>query len=413
MRSLFSLAWRSVLSRKTAAFLTILSIAISTSLFLGVEKVQRSAEAGFNATISGTDLIVGARTGAVNLLLYAVFHIGEPTANVSWESYSRYKDNPDVTWTIPLALGDSHENYKVLGTDQNFFDHFQYGGDRHISIASGRRFEAPHDAVIGSEVAKKLDYSVGDHIILTHGLVSADFAEHKDDPFTIVGILAPTGTPVDRTIHVPLAGIDAMHEHFFGGQRASGTNQAGQPHTQLTAFLVGMENRALALRLQRDINTDREEPLLAILPGVALAQLWGIVGSAQAAFRVTALVVVVAGLLGLMAMILTTLNERRREIAVLRAAGAGAGSIFSLLILEATVFALLGTALGAGLVFGALTLFRPIIEGRYGIPLGELGPSPYDGAIAALIVALATLMGCFPAWNAYRQSLASGLTPRL
>lgn len=314
MKLLF-LAWKSARARLVPTVLTILSIAISTALLLGVEKARVGARAGFAQTVSGTDLIVGARSGPVNLLLYSIFRIGDPTANVSWESYQRFASRRDVAWTIPISLGDSVGDFRVMGTTNAYFDHYRYAGDRALEFNDGAPLSEMLDAVLGAAAARSLGYAVGDQFYISHGLGGTEFAQHKNRQFRVVGILEATGTPVDKTIHVSLEGLEAVHT------RGPLTGQSLEPDA-ITAFLVGLKTRVAALRFQRDVNTYRGEALSAILPGVALAQLWQILGTAEQVLRAVALLVVAAGLIGMLTSLLTTLNERRREIAVLRAIGA-------------------------------------------------------------------------------------------
>lgn len=411
--SFIALAWRSLSNRRATALLTIFTVALSVTLFLGVDKIRRGTEAGFKSTVSGTDVIVGARTGEINLLLFSVFRIGNPTSNVSWESYEHFGNDPLVDWTIPMSLGDSHKGFRVLGTDQNYFDHYRYGSDRALILAQGERFEDAHDAVVGATVAKELGYEVGDEIVISHGIVSAGFANHDEDPFTIVGIFAPTGTPVDRTVHVSLEGLEAVHGDGDHDGESEEEHAAHAEPDALSAFMMGLNVRAAAPRLVYNINQYEEEPLSAIMPGSTIQQLWVVVGAAERALRSTAAFVVITGLLCLLTAILTSLNERRREIAVLRAAGARRGHIFSLLVMESTLIAFVGAIIGVFTVYGLLSVVGPLIESRYGVPIADLGPSIYDAAILGLVVFAATILGMVPAWRAYKNSLADGLTVKL
>lgn len=201
-----SLAWRSLRNRRSTALLTISAIAISVALLLGVEKMRTAAREGFANTVSGVDLIVGARSGQLNLLLYSVFRVGDATANVSWESYQKIARHPDVAWTIPISLGDSHRGFRVMGTNGNYFEHYRYAGDRRMTFAAGKPFDDLYDAVIGADVARQLGYKLGDPIVIAHGVGNVSFAKHDDKPFRIAGILAKTGTPIDRTVHVSSRG---------------------------------------------------------------------------------------------------------------------------------------------------------------------------------------------------------------
>ena len=420
--NLLLLAWKSARSRAATTILTLLSIAISTALLLGVEKVRTGARASFAQTVSGTDLIVGARSGPINLLLYSVFRLGDPTANLSWTSYEAFAGRPDVAWSVPLSLGDSHGGFRVLGTTTEYFEHYQYGAKRALAFADGDAFSGVFDAVLGAQAARELGYELGDEFVIAHGLKSAGFAEHKNRPFVVVGVLKPTGTPVDRTIHVSLEGIEAVHLGWNNGvPPIRGRNQAPpaeidpselQPDA-ITAFLVGLKSKAAVLRYQRDVNTYRAEALSAVIPGVALSQLWRVVSGAERALRGVAIIVVAAGLTGLLTTILTSLNERRREIAVLRSVGAKSRDVFFLLVLESTLVAALGAVLGASAVNLSLAIFAQPIEAAAGIPLGGFGLSAYDVYVTGGVVTVGFLLGFAPGWLAYRRSLSDGLTVRI
>ena len=285
------LAQKSLASRRSTAILTIVSIAVSVILLLGVEKVRVNAKSSFANTISGTDLIVGARSGSIQLLLYSVFRIGSATNNISWKSYQHIAQQKGVKWTIPISLGDSHRGFRVMGTSRDYFSVYQYGEKRTLKFTSGKQFEAVFDAVIGSEVAKTLNYSIGDQVIISHGTGSASFTQHKDKPFVISGILEHTGTPVDRTVHVSLAGIEAMHINWNGAVKKRKTSKVVtesnlQPES-ITAFLVGLDSKIVSFKMQRYINDYAGEPLLAIFPGIALHELWSLMSVAEKALLIT------------------------------------------------------------------------------------------------------------------------------
>ena len=415
------LALRSLRNRRATALLTICAIAISVALLLGVEKMRSAARDGFANTVSGVDLIVGARSGQLNLLLYSVFRVGDATANVSWESYQKIARHPDVAWTIPISLGDSHRGFRVMGTNGDYFKHYRFAGDREIKFASGKPFEDLYDAVVGAEVAKQLGYSVGSKIVIAHGLGNVSFAKHDDKPFTVVGVLERTGTPIHRTVHVGLQAITAIHVDWQSGMQAPPGSQIDADDaraldltpTSITAFMVGMESKVMTFTMQRAINEYRQEPLLAIIPGVALSQLWNLVGIADTALMIVAAFVVLAGLLGMLTAILTSLNERRREMAILRSVGARPRHVFTLLIAEAGMLATAGVASGVAVCYGLIFAARPLLEKRFGIFLDPGGLTGYDLAILGAIIGAALLMGALPAWRAYRNTLSDGLTIRV
>ena len=265
------LAASSLMARALTVGMTILAIALSVALFLGVEKVRTGAKASFADTISGTDLIVGARSGSVQLLLYSVFRIGNATNNVTWESYQDIKARPEVDWIVPISLGDSHRQFRVMGTSAEFFTHYKYRQGRSLAVQGGAVMKDLFDTVIGADVAETLGYSVGSPIVVAHGLAS--FTEHKDQPFRVSGILEKTGTPVDRTVIVSMEAIEAIHVDWQSGAKIPGQTTPVEVIRQMdltpkaiTAALVGVESPLQTFALQRAINEYPEEPLLAILP---------------------------------------------------------------------------------------------------------------------------------------------------
>lgn len=411
------LAWGSLMARALTVGMTVLSIALSVALFLGVEKMRTGARTSFTDTISGTDLIVGARSGSVQLLLYSVFRIGNATNNVTWESYQDIAARAEVDWIVPISLGDSHKQFRVMGTTQAFFDHYAYRGGRSLAFDSGAGLNDLYDAVIGADVAATLGYASGDPIVVAHGLRS--FSEHADQPFRVAGILEKTGTPVDRTVIVSLEAIEAIHVDWQSGAQIPGQTTPVEAIRQMdlqpqaiTAALIGVESRLQIFALQRWINDYPEEPLLAILPGVALQELWQIVGLAEVALLAVSVMVVVTALLGMMAMIFSSLNERRREMAIWRAMGARPATILGLLVLEAVLMAALGATLGLALVYAGLALGQPWIDATYGIWLPITAPSAQEATVLGVVIAAAALASLFPALRAYRLSLADGMTVR-
>jgi putative ABC transport system permease protein len=418
MNSTLSLALRSLANRRGTALLTLAAIAVSVALLLGVQKLRHAAREGFASTVSGVDLVVGARSGPVNLLLYSVFRVGDATANVSWDSYQLVARHRDVAWTIPISLGDSHRGFRVMGTTGAYFEHYRVAGGRPLEFTAGKPFVDEHDAVLGADVAEQLGYEPGSELVIAHGTGDVSFAEHDEDPFHVVGVLARTGTPVDRTVHVPLAGMESLHAQNRGpmivmpGETPEQARARTHPPQPITAFFVGMRERAALLTMQRALNEYAREPLQAIIPGVALKQLWDLIGIADRALLLVAAFVVLAGLLGMLTAILVSLNERRREMAILRSVGARPRHVFALLVSEAGLLATAGTLVGVALTYALLAAGQSLLA-RYGIFAPLSGLTGSEISILAGIVAAALLMGLWPAWRAYRNTLADGLTIRV
>ena len=414
---IFRLVVGSLMARGVTVGMTVLSIGLSVALFLGVDKVKTGAKASFSDTISGTDLIVGARSGSVQLLLYSVFRIGNATNNVTWESYLDLRARPEVEWIVPISLGDSHRQFRVMGTNVAFFEHYKYRQGRALTFQDGMVMEDLFDAVIGHDVAKVLGYAVDDPIVVAHGLAS--FTEHKDQPFRVSGILEKTGTPVDRTVIVAMEAIEAIHVDWKGGAKIPGQTTPVEVIRQMdltpgaiTAALVGVESRLQTFSLQRAINQYPEEPLLAILPGVALQELWGIVGIAATALVAVSIMVVITALIGMMATVFSSLNTRRREMAIFRAMGASPVAIFGLLVLEAILTTSAGSLLGLGFLYVGLFIAQPMIDSAFGLFLPIQAPAGREMLVLFAVILAGAAVSLIPALHAYRLSLADGMMVR-
>jgi putative ABC transport system permease protein len=419
---LLSLAYQSLRNRKLTSALTLGSIALSVALLIGVEQVRLGARESFANTISQTDLIVGARGGALQLLLYTVFRVGSATNNIAYESYDHFRNHPAVAWTIPYSLGDSHHGFRVVGTTEDFYRDYRYRRDRQVNLAEGRVPSEIFDVALGSDVAAELKYRLGDRVVITHGITHGrGLLEHDDKPFTVVGILKKTATPVDRSLYITLEGMEAMHLDWSEGappmpgeaMQAWRIAQEEIKIKQITAFLLRARSRIDTLRLQREVNTFEDEPLMAIIPGVTLSELWRTIGYAEDALRVVSLFVIIIGLLGMLVSLYTTLTERRREMAVLRAVGAGPLRIVLLLVLESGFLSMGGAIVGVLLVYALSFLSQPIVEQHFGlfIPIQPLTMTAYLYVLAVIVAGL--LIGFVPALRAYRNSLADGLAMRL
>jgi putative ABC transport system permease protein len=308
----------------------------------------------------------------------------------------------------------------VVGTNDSFFEHFRYGSARSLELQSGARFDDVFDAILGSEVAETLGYTVGQSIVVAHGTGNVGLMEHDEQPFVVSGILKRTGTPVDRAVHVSLQGIEAMHVDWQSGARNRGKGTSADTIRSMnlepkavTALLLGLKSRGAVFREQRAINTYAEEPLLAILPGVALQELWGLVGVAESALFIVSVCVVVCGLINLITVLLAGLNERRREMAILRSAGARPAHVFLLLCIESTLMTLIAVVMGLGLYYVATLLGGNWLQQQYGINLTLALPGRDELLILGSIILAGLVASTLPALSAYRKSLSDGMAQRL
>jgi putative ABC transport system permease protein len=422
MKAVLLLALKSAWARRLTLGIALAAIALASALLLAVERVRHDARANFAQSVAGLDLVVGPRGGATQLVLHAVFRIGAATQNMRWESFEALAAHPAVAWAVPLSLGDSHRGFPVIGTTPDYFAQLRPAVSPALTFAAGRPFagtlDAVFEAVLGSAVAAELGYRSGDRITLSHGMEQLG-PEHADKPFTVVGVLAPTGTPLDRSVHVSLEAITAIHLDWAGGAPLPGLSIPAEQARkfdlapkEITAMLIGLKSRADVFRLQRHINGWRGEPLMAVLPGVALDELWQTLASVENSLLAISALVVLVGLAGLTATLLAGLNERRRELAILRSLGAGPGDIFLMLVAEGLVVTVLGVALGGALLAAGTVLLAPLALEHFGIHLQLRPPTANEIALLLSIIATGLAASLVPGWRAWRMSLADGLTPR-
>lgn len=409
------LVLKSIFNRKFTVGLTALSIALSVSLLLSVERIRIGTREGFTNTITGTDLIVGAKGSPTNLLLYSIFHLGTPMENISWRSFQDISRRQDIAWSVPISLGDSHRSFRVVGTSQTFFKYYKYGASKALEFDQGHSFASPFEAVLGASVAAELGYQLETPLVLSHGAGDgAAFYKHEDSPFKAVGILKRTGTPIDRSIFVSLQGIEAIHEGWEDG--APGTKKKEHVEhnnyaiKEITAFLLRTESRIGTLHLQRAINEYADEPLLAIIPGVTLSELWLTLGYVEKSLAVISLLVVAIGMIGMLISIYNSLNERRREIAILRSLGASPADIFLTLMFESFIIALAGTALGLLFTHIGLQVGADWLQKEFSVNMDLPWMTKIEAWYLLGVLGLSLILGIIPAIRAYSQTLTDGLT---
>ncbi|QEN09043.1 ABC transporter permease [Oceanispirochaeta crateris] len=413
---MFKLAFQSLINRKNVLILIYISLTLSVLLFLGVQRVKDISKNSFSRTISGTDLIIGARTGQVNLILYSVFHIGNAVNNMGYDSYLDLTQHDDVAWSVPLSLGDSHKGFRVVGTTVDYFYYYTYGKKTPLEFAEGEEFKDLFSVVLGAAVAHDLGYEIGDSIVVNHGAGTVTLSSHDNMPFYVSGILEPTGTPVDKSLFIPLEGISAIHIGWETGVQARNVTKEQALRVDLTpksitAALVGLQNRGSAFRYQREVNNYSKEPLLAILPGAALYELWSLMGVAEKALTFLSGAVVLIGLISLLSAQLAVLNQRRREMALLRSLGATPGRIFFMLFMESTIMTAAGCLSGLGLLYllqiVTFRLFR-----TSGFYLDLTAPSSREWFLLAITLVAGILTGLIPAIATYKKSLSDGMSIR-
>jgi len=429
MNKLLTIARQSAWNRRSTLVWVVVSLALATALLWTLERLRHDIRHSFSQSVSGVDLIVGARSSPVQLMLFSVFHIGSVPQSMRMESVHKLAQHRSVSWVVPLSLGDSHRGFPVLGTTPAYFQHFAYGDKQPLVLQQGAVFadtlDGLYEAVIGAEVARKMGYGLGQRITLGHGLHDHDHQgeqadEHADKPFKVVGILAPTGTPVDRSVQVSLKALEAIHLDWVAGTPMPGgqipADQARKFNLEpeeVTAALVGLKSRAAVFNVQRFVNFYEEEALIGVMPGVALGELWSVLGLGENALLAVSALVALVSVVSLVAVVLAGLNERRRELAVLRAVGAAPRHVLGLLTLEGIWVTCAGVLLGVLLAHTGMALATPWLQQLLGIRLQMEAPLPSQLALAGAVLLAGLLASLGPAWRAYRLSLADGLSPRV
>lgn len=404
------LSMKSIWNRRLTTLLTIFSVALSTLLILGVERIRTGARNGFQSTVSGTDLIVGARGAPIQILFYSVFGIGNPTNNISWATYEEFAHHPEVLAAVPISLGDSLHGFRVVGTSQGYFDFYKYGKQRALEFSSGDRFQHTFDAVLGADVAQKLKYEIGKQFILSHGIGEVVFQQHSGKFFTVVGILQHTGTPVDSDVFVTLDSMKELHKDLQ--EASSEAIHHPDEGTEISAFFLKLRSKMGIFQVQREINEYPNEAITAIVPGMALRELWSAMDIVEKALLAMSTITFAVSLTGMMMVFLSTLNERRREMAILRSVGAHPWFLSGLLLFEAGLLAAAGILTGFAVLNGILFSSSRWLQDRFGLSLTSYVPGMREFAFLILALAFALLAALVPGWRAYRNTLSDGLTVR-
>jgi len=417
--SIFKLAFKSLKFRKFSIGLTIFSLATSIMLFLFVDTVRVQAKDNFVNTVSDIDLIVGSRSGSIQLLLYSIFHIGNATNNVSWDTYQKISKHPRIAWSIPLSLGDSHKGYRVIGTQSDFFKYYRLRKNNKLAFNQGQPFSSSLEAVIGANVAKQLAYTLNDEIILAHGMGSVNIAKHNNAPFKISGILMPTGSTLDDSILISLSDLELIHigwEHGVPTQKHLADINLEKHHDlepkSITAFLLKLKTKHDVFSTQRAINDYKKEPLLAILPGITLLELWKVVSVIEKVLLLISAFVIISAMLSMLAIILSNLNSRRHEIAILRSMGVSPLGISLLLIIETEILILISIILAVVFMYVFVAIIGPYIHSSFSILIELSTPTTFQISLLLIVLLGGLIISLIPAINAYRRTLQDGLTIR-
>ena len=409
MRELFYLTYRSIQNRKITFFLSVISITISVLLLLGVDKAVKSSKEHFINTINSTDLIVASSNGSLDILLNLIFHLSDPLKEMSYRSFEDIKAFDEVAWAVPLSLGDSFNGYDVVSTNKEYFKYYKYSSSKSLKFAQGRGFVGFYDVVLGSGVAKKLHLKVGDTIHLSHGSGHHKHT-HKNRAFKVVGVLEASMTPNDKSVFMQLKADEAIHMEWQSGHfvdmhiSSEKLSHMDIKPKHISGFILGLKNRSDILSVEDKVKHYRGENLTAVIPAKALSKLYKLMKNIQDLLMIISSAVFIAAIFTMLSSMFSTLNERRREIAIFRSLGAGVKTIFLLFAFESFLVVVSGIISGIALV-EILGLFSPF-KLSFGIDTYQLFM-----LFAMLVIAL--LSSLFPAFKSYKNSLADGLMVKM
>ena len=407
----------SMRSRLVPIVLVIVALSASMALLLAVDRIQQATKNGFNQSLSGVDLVLGPGGSGLELVLYTVFHLGKPTNNITTETVSDITDDPMVEWAVPIALGDNHRGYRVISTTDEYFDRIKFGGDQPLVFAQGAPFSDLNETVIGSEVAEALGYALDTSIFVTHGSQMIGKL-HDDFSFKITGILESTGTPIDRAVFVSLEGYELVHLGWQNGSKTVSLQNLDinaipkerlYPKT-VTAVYLGLTSKLSLFKFIRAVRDYPEEAISAVIPGVALAELWSMVGIVDSVFQLLNWLIIGISIVGMVTMIITGLDSRTRELTILRALGLSPPKLAGLVLLETIIISLTAVLSAIVLVWFLTVAAADLLNQWAGVRI-ELTWLAIDELSTIMIIVLAGVCASLiPAGMVYRRSLHKGFS---
>jgi putative ABC transport system permease protein len=414
--SLMSLVRRSLRQHALSSIVTVLSVGLAAGLTMSVFAINSQTYDAFTGGRVGFDAVLGARGSQLQLVLNTVFHLETSPGNIPWTLYREVADDPRVTLAIPYAVGDNYQGYRIVGTTTELFTDFQYREGQGFVIKPGGRIFDPlkKEAVIGYYVAEKLGLTVGTVFQPYHGLQFNEREQHQEQ-YTVVGIMEPTNGPSDRVLWIPIEGIFNMQGHVLRGTgqvyRPASGEIVPEEHREVSAVMLKLRNPQAGFILNQTINQQGKVATLAWPIGRVMAELFQRIGWVSRILTMVAYLIVVVAAGSILASIYNTMNERRREFAILRALGARRATVFSAIVLESTTITALGALVGFLVYAGILSAAYVIVRAQTGVVLDALR---FDHALWLTpvgMIALGALAGLVPAFKAYRTDVASNLTP--
>jgi len=385
------LAWRYLWSSPLTTALNLLLLTLGLAAVTFVLRASAQVEAGLKRDLAGIDLVVGAKGSPMQIMLAGVFHLDSPTGNIPLATLDALKRQPLVAQAVPLSLGDSFRGYRIVGTTAEYLD--LYGG----RIGQGALWTRPMQAVLGAEVARASGLKIGDHFAGSHGLADSGGA-HGEHPFEVVGVLADSGSVLDRLVLTDIASVWEVHGDHHDAHDADAPKE-------ITLALVRYRSPLAAVMLPRWVNA--QDGLQSAAPALETARLMRIVGAGTEMLRGFGIVLLVAAGLSVWVALLHAVRARQGDLAMLRMLGAPARRVAALIALEALLLAGLATVLGLAAGHGLVALLERLLAERQSLRLGALGVSDAEWLVPLLAGGMALLASSWPAWRAYRLDVTT------
>ena len=415
---MLSLLLKSMRSRLIPTSLVTISLMASMVLLLSIERIQQGAEEGFNQSISGVDAIIGPRSSSIELVLYTVFHLGRPTNNITTKTVNDVKLRGDISWLVPIALGDSHKGFRVVATEPNYFEHIKNANGQPLVFSKGVAFAELSETVLGSDVAEKLSYRVGSKIQITHGSVESVGSKHDDFSFVVTGILNKTGTPIDQAIFLDLKGYELLHLGWKSGKKIfnlDDINLSSLPEDALipktvTAAFIGLKSKLTLFNFSKNIREYPKEAISAVIPGIALSELWSIVGLVDKGFQLLSWIIIAISLIAMVTLIIASLDNRKQEMTIYRANGASPKFLAMMVLCESLVIGLTAIV-GAIILVTIVTYFATVqLNLALGISPSFEWISMGEITVFSFILLAGALSSLIPAVMVFRKNLHQTLS---
>jgi putative ABC transport system permease protein len=414
------LAWRYLWSSPLTTALNLLLLTLGLAAVTFVVRASAQVEAGLRRDLAGIDLVVGAKGSPMQIMLAGVFHLDAPTGNIPLRTLELLRQQPLVAQAVPLSLGDSFRGYRIVGTTPDYLELYR------APLAEGALWQRPMQAVLGAEVARMTGLKLGDKFAGSHGLADGGGA-HGEHQFEVVGLLAESGSVLDRLVLTDLASVWQVHEEHHAKQAPDAAHDheheahdghdghdghgdptaqpAADEHREITLALVRYRSPLAAAMLPRWVNA--QEGLQSAAPALETARLMRLVGAGTEVLQGFGVVLLVAAGLSVWVALLHAVRARQGDLAMLRMLGAPARRVAALIAVEALLLASLAAALGLAAGHGLVALLAHLLADRQSLRLGALGWSEAEWLVPVLACGLALLASAWPAWRAYRLDVTT------